>query len=169
MDIVGVERLGEMLSSRSQSLAVAESASGGLLSYHLTAAPVAKEFFSYGVVAYSYESKLRELCVSREALDGHGAVSNEVAREMAAGVRDRSGSTWGLACTGIAGPDGGTDEKPVGTVYVAAAFGGEWGSRESYIDSERLEFDGERQELRKLFAEAAVKKLISEAKSLSTP
>lgn len=144
-----------------ETVAVAESATGGLLTTHLTTSPQANDFLRYGVAAYSYKSKQRVLSVSRETLDHHGAVSRQVAREMSGGIRDRSGATWGLATTGVAGPGGGTPKKPVGTVYVAVAYAGEWGSGESYVDAERREFSGDRKELRRRFVDAAVEKLLA--------
>jgi nicotinamide-nucleotide amidase len=111
----------EGLKRRQQTLAVAESCTGGLMSAHLTDVPGASEVFLGGVVSYSNEAKEHLIDVPHEMLIEHGAVSEEVARAMAEGVRARFGSDWGAGITGIAGPTGGTEEKPVGLVHWAIA------------------------------------------------
>jgi nicotinamide-nucleotide amidase len=111
----------EGLKRRQQTLAVAESCTGGLMSAHLTEVPGASEVFLGGVVSYSNEAKEHLIDVPHEMLIEHGAVSEEVARAMAEGVRARFGSDWGAGITGIAGPTGGTEEKPVGLVHWAIA------------------------------------------------
>jgi len=122
---VDVEGLSEVvldgLKRRRETLAVAESCTGGLLSAHLTDVPGASEVFLGGVVSYSNEAKEHFIDVPHETLVEHGAVSEEVARAMAEGVRARFGSDWGAGITGIAGPTGGTEEKPVGLVHWAVA------------------------------------------------
>ena len=100
-------------------IATAESCTGGLLAGAFTDIPGASEVFGCGVVSYSNEMKIKLLRVSAETLAQHGAVSRETAIEMSQGVRSLSGADFGLATTGIAGPGGGTDKKPVGLVYIS--------------------------------------------------
>jgi nicotinamide-nucleotide amidase len=117
--------VGRLLRERGETLAVAESCTGGLLAKRLTDIPGSSEYFREGIVAYSNEAKERLLMVPRELLVEHGAVSEPVARRMAEGVRKLSGADYGLSVTGIAGPGGGTEEKPVGLVWVGVADGRE--------------------------------------------
>ncbi len=116
--IVAAEVL-RKLRSTSTTLAVAESCTGGWLGKVITSIPGASVSFWGGVIAYDDEAKLKLLSVSPGALSADGAVSERTAREMASGIVEASGATWGVGITGLAGPDGGTADKPVGTVYVA--------------------------------------------------
>ena len=111
----------EMLIAKGQTLAAAESCTGGALSAKFTAMNGASSYFMGGVVSYSNEVKNRVLGVRAEDLETYGAVSEPVARQMAEGVRRVCGTTWGVSTTGIAGPTGGTPDKPVGTVWMAVA------------------------------------------------
>lgn len=113
--------VGRLLRERGETLAVAESCTGGLIGHRITEVAGSSEYFVAGVVAYQNEVKRRCLGVRSETLARCGAVSVETAVEMAEGVRQRTGATWGLATTGIAGPGGGSAEKPVGTVCIALA------------------------------------------------
>ena len=115
------ETVGMRLSVTGYTLAVAESCTGGLIAERLTEVSGASQYFLEGAVTYSNEAKIRTLGVPKELLRKHGAVSAEVAEAMAEGIRKRAGADLGLAVTGIAGPSGGTDEKPVGLVYIAFA------------------------------------------------
>src|ERR687897_220567 len=110
--------VGRLLQERGATLALAESCTGGLLAKRLTDMPGSSAFFGEGLVTYSNESKERLLGVPHALIMEHGAVSEPVAREMAEGARRNSGADYGLSVTGIAGPDGGTEEKPVGLVFV---------------------------------------------------
>ena len=115
--------VGNLLRKGNLSLAVAESCTGGLVSHKITNVPGSSDYFDRAVVSYSNRSKLELLDVLEDTLYEHGAVSREVAVEMAEGVRDLSGTEVGLSTTGIAGPGGGTKEKPVGLVYVGISVG----------------------------------------------
>jgi len=107
-----------LLTDRGATLALAESCTGGLLAKRLTDMPGSSAYFTEALVTYSNESKERLLGVPRALIAEHGAVSEAVAREMAEGARRVSGADYGLSVTGVAGPDGGTEEKPVGLVFV---------------------------------------------------
>jgi nicotinamide-nucleotide amidase len=124
------ETAGRMLRERGLTLAVAESCTGGLIGHRLTEVPGSSAFFKLGLVTYSNDAKRDLLGVDPGTLRRHGAVSTETAEEMAEGGRRAAAADLGVATTGIAGPTGGTDEKPVGTVCVALAWeGGRWSRR----------------------------------------
>ena len=116
-----VEDVAVLLRERGETLAVAESCTGGRLAAAFTEAAGASEFFLGGVVAYANEVKVGALGVYREVLERRGAVSRDVALQMAHGVQRLTGASWTLATTGIAGPGGGSSAKPVGTVWIALA------------------------------------------------
>jgi nicotinamide-nucleotide amidase len=119
-----------LLKRRRLTLAVAESCTGGLVSHRITDIPGSSAYYQGAVVSYSNEIKEHVLHVRGDTLERYGAVSEQAAREMARGVREVLQSDIGLAVTGIAGPDGGTPEKPVGLVYLAlAAPDGVWVER----------------------------------------
>jgi nicotinamide-nucleotide amidase len=153
-------RVGDALREAGATVAVAESCTGGLIGSLLTDVPGSSDYFDRSLVTYSYDAKLTALGVARESLDEHGAVSEPVASEMAAGVRDVAGADWGISTTGIAGPDGGTPEKPVGTVYIGLAYRGEWGTGDSYTRVERHEFDGDRTQIKERIARRALSTLL---------
>jgi nicotinamide-nucleotide amidase len=113
--------LGEMLRERHLTISVAESCTGGLIGHLLTNVPGSSDYFLGGVIVYSNEAKINLLDVSLKTLERNGAVSDGTVQEMAEGVRKRFHSNIGLSVSGIAGPDGGTKEKPVGTVHVGLA------------------------------------------------
>ena len=114
------ESLGRVLRERGWRLATAESCTGGLVGHAITAVPGASDYYVGGVISYSDRAKEVELGVPPELIADHGAVSAEVAAAMANGVRLRFNVELGVAVTGVAGPDGGSVDKPVGLVYVAA-------------------------------------------------
>lgn len=129
--------VGEALAARGETLALAESCTGGLVAERITAVPGASAYFLGGVVSYANEAKVELLGVAEATIEAHGAVSEETAREMAAGARERFGATYALAITGVAGPSGGTAEKPVGTACFALADA-------EGVTSERRDFGGGR-------------------------
>lgn len=141
-----------LLSERGETLALAESCTGGNIAHLLTNVPGASVVFTAGFVTYSNEAKRKFLGVSPETLARHGAISEPVAREMAEGARRVSGTDYAVAVTGIAGPSGGSEEKPVGTVFIAAA-----GSRETVV---RRQFNpGERIAFKEITARQALEQL----------
>ena len=113
--------VGDLLRREKATIAVAESCTGGLISHRLTNVPGSSDYFLFSAVTYSNDAKITLLGVSSSILEQHGAVHVETAKMMAQGVRQVSGATYGLATTGIAGPSGGTVEKPVGTVCIGLA------------------------------------------------
>ncbi|MEM9830127.1 MAG: competence/damage-inducible protein A [Bacteroidota bacterium] len=120
-DITLEEAVGEMLAKDDKTLSVAESCTGGYLAHTITSIPGCSRYFQGGVVAYSNQLKMNLLDVPEQTLAQHGAVSEETIRAMAEGVRKNLKTDFGVATSGIAGPDGGTPEKPVGTVWIAVA------------------------------------------------
>jgi nicotinamide-nucleotide amidase len=130
-------------------IAVAESCTGGLLGARLTSVPGSSDVFVGGVIAYANEVKQRDLGVAADDLNEHGAVSEPVVRQMAVGARERFGVDVALAITGVAGPDGGTAEKPVGLVWICAAIG-------DRVEPRRIQSWGDREEIRYRAAQAAM-------------
>jgi nicotinamide-nucleotide amidase len=148
-----VESIAKLLLETGRRLAVAESCTGGLISKRITDRPGASVWFVGGVVAYSNEVKVEALGVTPATLAAHGAVSEEVVLEMTRGALARLGGEAGLAVTGIAGPGGGTDAKPVGTVWYAVDVGGRAQAR-------REVFTGDREQIRERAAQAALTLLL---------
>ncbi len=116
------EVVGRLLRSQKKTLAVAESCTGGLLGDRITNVPGSSYYFLQGIVAYSNQAKIDALGVKPAILIQQGAVSSEVAQAMARGIREKAESHYGLGITGIAGPSGGSPQKPVGLVYIALAW-----------------------------------------------
>ncbi len=161
--------LGELLADREETLATAESLTGGLVGSTVTDVPGSSAYFDRGYVTYAYDAKREELGVARETLDEHGAVSGPVAREMAAGARDHADTTWGVSTTGIAGPGGGTPEKPVGLAYVGVAYAAPWGTEGSFTRSVRAEFSGDRDAVKRASVERALDELVRTVRELEDP
>lgn len=135
------------------TVALAESCTGGLVAAALTAIPGSSGYFLGGVVSYADEAKRRLLDVDADMLAAHGAVSAQVARAMAVGVRRRFGATVAGSVTGIAGPDGGTAAKPVGLTYLAVAD-------DAGVDVQRIVWSGDREANRRASAVALIEGLL---------
>ena len=143
------EVLGKLLVERGETLSVAESCTGGLIGMRLTEIAGSSRYFLEGAVVYANDAKVRALGVPEKTLGEHGAVSSETAEAMAAGIRDRAGTDHSISVTGIAGPDGGTELKPVGTVYIG--YSGSNGTR-----SMKFVFPGDRELVRWRASQAAL-------------
>jgi nicotinamide-nucleotide amidase len=141
--------VGRLLLERAMRISVAESITGGLIAHRITQAPGSSRYFDMGFITYSNESKSELLGVPAELFASVGAVSEEVARAMAVGVRERARSDVALAVTGIAGPTGGTDAKPVGLVFIGLAVG-------PGVRVERFVFPGERRVVKRWTAQTAL-------------
>jgi len=141
-----VKELAKCLLSRGRSLATAESCTGGWISKALTDLPGSSEWFGFGLVTYSDQAKQRLLGVQATTLERHGAVSEQVVEEMARGVLQQTGADLGLAVSGVAGPGGGSEDKPVGTVWFA------WSWREAdgiQVQTGLQKFPGDRESVRR--------------------
>jgi nicotinamide-nucleotide amidase len=134
--------VGELLRRAGRTLAIAESCTGGLVAERVTAVPGSSDYFTGGIVAYGNQLKARLAGVPDELLAAHGAVSEPVARELAEGARRRLGGDYGIGVTGVAGPGGGSEEKPVGTVHLAVAGPGR------PADHRKVRFPGDRERVR---------------------
>lgn len=130
--------VGQLLLARRETVALAESCSGGVTASDMTDVPGSSAYFKGGVVAYSDAAKVSQLGVNPATLETHGAVSEATARELAEGARIAFDATWGVATTGIAGPSGGSEEKPVGLVYLAVAGPDGTITREARLVADRL-------------------------------
>lgn len=151
------EMVVEMLLKKQLTITTAESCTGGLIGAALVNVPGVSSVFKEGYITYANESKQKLLGVSEDTLAKYGAVSEQTAREMAEGAAKVAGADVSVAVTGIAGPDGGTDEKPVGLVYMACSYNGE-------TVVERHVFDGDRLKVRSttvLYALELVRRTIS--------
>lgn len=130
-------KIGELLQRNKQTLAVAESCTGGLIGHRLTQISGSSDYFLEGAVTYSNAAKHKRLGVKEELLDKYGAVSREVALAMAEGIRKSAGADFGLAVTGIAGPTGGTGQKPVGLTFIAVSDADQSECREFVFHQDR--------------------------------
>lgn len=152
------ERLQGICLGRGLTVAAAESCTGGLVAAAITDIAGSSGYFRGGVVAYADEAKAALLAVSPEVLAAHGAVSAQVARAMAMGARHRLGTALAVSVTGVAGPGGGSDEKPVGLTYVAVADA-------AGVDVRRYHWPGDRAANRRDSAKAALELLIERAET----
>lgn len=153
------ERLGWLLLERGEWLAAAESCTGGWVAQSVTAIAGSSAWFDRGFVTYSNAAKVDMLGVPETTLARHGAVSEAVARAMAQGALERSRADWSLAITGIAGPGGGTDDKPVGTVCFA------WAGKDRGCEAQTCHFGGDRTAVREQSVRHALQQLIERLES----
>ena len=147
-------RVGERLKQQGRMLATAESCTGGWVAQAVTSVSGSSDWFDRGFVTYSNDAKRDMLGVSAETLAARGAVSEETAREMAAGALGRSRASAALAITGVAGPTGGTPDKPVGMVCFA------WALRGGAVESETRRFEGDREAVRRQSVQHSLQGLI---------
>ncbi|NZA25210.1 CinA family protein [Luteimonas sp. SJ-92] len=143
-------RVGERLREARHRLVTAESCTGGWIAKTVTDLPGSSDWFDCGMVAYSYEAKQAMLGVNPHTLEQEGAVSRETVVEMVSGALVHSGASVAVAVTGIAGPGGGTEDKPVGTVWIA------WKGRGGYPRAELFQFAGNREAVRRQTVAAAL-------------
>jgi nicotinamide-nucleotide amidase len=158
-----VARIGAGLTRRGATMAAAESCTGGLIAAACTARAGSSAWFERGVVTYSNAAKTELLAVAATLIAAHGAVSAEVARAMAAGLLERSPARFTVAVTGIAGPDGGTPLKPVGTVWIATA--GRGGATEATL----LNAPGDRAAVRERSVARALELLLARIEAQPAP
>lgn len=149
------ESLGQRLRANHDHLVTAESCTGGWIAKTVTDIAGSSDWFDCGMAAYSYEAKQALLGVRPQTLETHGAVSRETVIEMVSGALVNSGASVAVAVTGIAGPGGGTDDKPVGTVWIA------WKRRGGYPKAELFHFDGDREAVRRQTVAASLQGLAS--------
>jgi len=135
------DAIGEMLVNKGLTISTAESCTGGMVSARLINYPGISKSLLEGVVTYSNEAKINRINVKRETLEKFGAVSHQVAAQMAEGIAKTSGADIGISTTGVAGPGGGTAEKPVGRVYIGLYYRGK-------VTTKELNLSGDRQEIR---------------------
>ncbi len=146
------EQIGNLLRQRRWRLALAESCTGGLLGHRITNVPGSSDYFLGGIVAYAYEAKVSLLGVRWETLERYGAVSRETVLEMARGARERLGAEVALSISGIAGPGGGTPEKPVGTTWIGLVA-------PDTEEAHRFQFRGDRETNKQQATEEALRLL----------
>src|SRR5687767_12225344 len=149
------ERVGKALKSRNLMLVTAESCTGGWIAQAVTMVPGSSEWFERGYVTYTYISKREMLGVKDATLGVHGAVAEEVVREMAEGALERSHAQVSVAVSGIAGPGGGTPGKPVGTVCFA------WAAKDGATRAQTVRFRGDRDAVRRLSVERALEGVLA--------
>lgn len=154
MSVELATQCGEQLRSLAKTLAVAESCTGGLIGHLLTEVPGSSDYFIGGLISYSNQVKSEQLGVAQATLEAHGAVSVQTAEAMAAGVRQLLRTDYGLAVTGIAGPSGGSAQKPVGLTWIGL-------SAASGRVAERYRFEGDRSQVKAQAAAAALNLLLT--------
>ena len=140
--------MSKLLLSKNKVLAAAESCTGGWVAKSITDIDGSSNWFDCSIVTYSNQSKIDLLAVNPKTIDAHGAVSQPVVKEMILGLLDRCNANFGVSISGVAGPGGGTDDKPVGTVWIA------WAKPGLLIESVRYKFKGDREQIRLQSVEA---------------
>ena len=148
-DLTMEEVVGQLLMEKKQTLALAESCTGGLISHRITRIPGSSNYYYGGAVTYSNEAKMKFLGVQSTTLEKYGAVSEQTALEMSRGIKERTGASIGLSVTGVAGPTGGSKEKPIGTVWISIA-------REVGQEARLFQFHGERERIILASSQAAL-------------
>jgi len=156
------EQVAHTLTEAGETLAVAESLTGGLVGALVTAVPGSSDFFDRSLVTYTYEAKHEELSVEQHVLEEVGAVNGAVAEQMARGAQETAGTTWGLSTTGIAGPTTNDRGDPVGTVYIGVVSARD-GQKEKTVSVQGYDFEGSRSEIREKAARQALEDLYAMA------
>lgn len=152
-----LNKVSERLKTLNLSIATAESCTGGLLAHSLTNISGSSEYFDRGIISYSNQAKQELLNVAEKTLQEHGAVSKQTAKAMAIGIRERSNVDIGISTTGIAGPTGGTKEKPVGLVYIGIADS-------KHVNVNKFLFSGNRVQNKESTCNAALEMLLNTIK-----
>lgn len=155
-----VQQIKELCSHTNSTISVAESCTGGMLAVYLTSVSGSSEYFTCGIVSYSNDAKTNMLAVSKHSLKELGAVSDEVAKEMAVGMKSISSSDVAMSITGIAGPKGATQSKPVGTVCFGIAYA-------DTVKAVTHHFSGNRNNIRQRSCKTALKLIISALKDVA--
>ena len=158
IDVNLLKKVSDLLKEKKLTVATAESCTGGLISHTLTNISGSSDYFDRGIVSYSNEAKIELLAVPQDILKKYGSVSKQVARIMAENVRIKSKVDIGISTTGIAGPTGGTKEKPVGLVFIAVST-----SQGTYI--RRYKFNGNRIQNKELSCNAALLMILEHIKN----
>lgn len=153
-----INKISRLLSEQKLKIATAESCTGGLIAHSLTNISGSSDYFDRGVVSYSNQAKIELLDVPQNLLIEYGAVSEQVAKAMAEGVRKKSNVDIGLSTTGIAGPSGGTKEKPVGLVYIGI-------STTDKTEAKKFQFSGNRLQNKQSTCDAALQMLYDKLSS----
>ena len=148
-----LKKIANLLKQKHLTVATAESCTGGLISHSLTNISGSSDYFDRGIVSYSNNAKMELLGVYKEILEKYGAVSEQIAKVMAKGVRTKSNVDIGISTTGIAGPTGGTKEKPVGLVYIAV-------STTKNVVVKKFQFTGDRLQNKESTCNAALQMLL---------
>ena len=150
MDIKIERAIGDLLRKKGQTLSVAESCTGGLVSDRITNVSGSSDYFEGGMVTYSIRAKAEYLAIPLKYIGRHGVVSAQVAKRMAQGVRKAFQTTYGLSTTGVAGPTGGAEKTPVGTVFIAISSG-------KKTSGKKISLKGSRRKIKEEAAEASLR------------